>query len=60
MNLDQRCVQVGSHVAGIGFNDKLLNFNAQLAACYPVRRTPEGSIHSNARLSASAICRVCS
>jgi hypothetical protein len=25
MNLDQRCVQVGSHVAGIGLDDKLLN-----------------------------------
>ena len=40
MNLDQRYVQVGSQVAGIGFNDKLLNINAQPAACSPVRRTP--------------------
>jgi hypothetical protein len=32
MNLDQRCVQVGSHAVGIGLDDKLLNFNAQLAA----------------------------
>jgi len=31
MNLDQRYVQVGSHVAEIGLNNKLLNFNAQLA-----------------------------
>jgi hypothetical protein len=29
MNLDHRYVQVGSQVAGIGFNDKLLNINAQ-------------------------------
>ena len=28
MNLDQRYVQVGSHAAGIGLYDKLLNFNA--------------------------------
>ena len=58
MNLDQCCVQVGSHVAEIGLNDKLLDCNAQPAACSPLRRTPGGSVsplHSKARLSASAV-----
>ena len=40
MNLDQRCVQVGSHVAGIGLDDKLLNFKHS-SPHFSGERTPE-------------------
>ena len=44
MNVDQRCFQVGSHVAGIGLDDKLLNFNAQPRRMFSGEKNSGGSI----------------